>query len=293
MWSWVAQAEDARFTVHLDFTDAGVAPPIQEQVRQALPQLWMRLVPASKQNNLRDVHAMSLLRSIHPHGLNSDVMFHEQRVWDLLQSRSLPYIPKPPYMHVSLSILNTVGQQEGAQERLLYDELMQEGERLGMVLQASAPSLSFHVQWLNDVQFYVSATLEGHTPLRQQNQWASGLDAMQQLQDIMRDMLMQVRDTYIQNQRVASEAPPQPQVPQALHRFHLHVDGLQTLSAQVVFEHALSEDVRVQLLIPEKIHEGAIDYTVITTSAPEIWLEYWFDDRGMTASEGLDGWLAQ
>ncbi len=293
VWSWTAQAEDARFTVHLDFTDAGVAPPIQEQVRQALPQLWMRLVPASEQGNLRDVRAMSLLRSIHPHGLNSDVVFHEQRVWDVLKSRALPYILKPPRMHLSLAIFNTVGQQERNQERLLYDGLIQEGERLGMALNASAPALAFHVQWLNDVQFYVSAKLAGQTTLRQQNQWTSGVDAAQQLRNMMHAMLAQIRDAHVQNQHQAASETMLPETAIALHRFHLHVDGLRTLSTQVVLEHALSEDARVHSLIPEKIHEGSVDYAVVTTSPPETWLEYWFDDRGMTASESLDGWLAQ
>ena len=293
LWSWTAQAYDARFSVPLDFTDAGVAPPIPEQVRQALPILWLRLLPSAAPSALRGVRAMSLLRSIHPHGLQSVVVFDEQRVRDLLQSRDVSYIPKQPVFHLSVSVLNTVGQHDVAQEQNLLEYMMQQGADLGMQLQAGAPSLSFRVQWLNDVQFYVSAAAVGQATLRTQNQWKAGVDAAQQLKSMMRTMLLQVRNSDAQQAQNAVHEPVISAEPIALYRFQMHVEGLRSLGDQVMLERALRADARVQSLIPTQIQQGGVDYTVVATSDPDIWLEYWFDARGMTASKGLEGWLAQ
>jgi len=291
-WANIAQAQDMRFQVELNFEDTGVAPSIPEQVQQALPQLWQRIVPQSAQKNVRGLAGMSLLKSIHPHALSSTVIFNEQRVWQALKARSIPYISTFPRFLMTFDVLDTLGRHNTAMEHELQvymDELCQ---TWGIQKDAHAPLLAWHIQWLNDVQFYVSAVQQGHDTQRDQNQWQQGVAAMEQLKGSLQKMLLTIRQSYVaQAAAVTSHVLDAPAV--ETQAFELDVETHAPLANQIVLETALKSDQRVLSLVPIFIDETHQRYRVVVKRAPEFWLEAWFAKRGMTASMGLDAWLVQ
>lgn len=291
-WASLVQAADMRFQVHLNFEDAGVAPSIAEQVQQALPQLWQRIVPQSEQTKLHDLQAMSLLKSIRPQGLTSTVIFNEQRVWQILDTREIAYIRSLPTFHITLEVLDALGRENTSSERELNAYLDEVSQTWGIQRNPSAPLLALHVQWLNDVQFYVSAIQQGQETQRDQNRWMQGQDAMQQLQASLQRMLLHARNQWISQAAMKpSQEVSQPVINTV--SFMLHIQGQSSLAHQVLLETGLKSDPRVISITPTLIDSTSQSYQLVVKEAPEYWLESWFAQRGMTASLGLEGWLAE
>jgi len=292
LWATGAQAQDMRFQVELSFEDAGVAPSISEQVQQALPQLWQRIVPQRAQSQLRDVSAMALLKSIHPHGLSSTVVFNEQRVWQTLQARGVPYISPQPRFYITLDVLDTLGRHDTAMEVELRNDVLELCQTWGIEYNPHAPLLALHVQWLNDVQFYISAVQKNHDTQRDQNHWQQGELVMAQLKASLQKMLLNVRNqSLVQTVVDASVDEEQPIV--ETQRFMLDIEKQTSLAQQILLETALTSDARVVSMTPTLIESTHQVYQVVVKQAPELWLEEWFAQRGMVATLGLEAWLVQ
>ncbi len=291
-WIGAAQAadiRDTRFQVDLNFEGAGVTPSIPDQVQQALPQLWQRIVSQSEQATWHDLQAMSLLKSIHPHGLSSTIIFNKQRIWQELKTRKIAYIHLLPSFYITLDILDTLGRHNTPMEVELNTYINKNSQQWGIQRSKSGTLLALHVQWLNDVQFYMSVLQQGHDVQRDQNNGSQGLAA---LKTSILDALLRVR-----NQSLVQTAIQQPQTPeeQAVKTlsFVLHIQGQTSLSHQILLESALQSDSRVISISPTHIEENNQSYQVVVKQAPELWLESWFFQRGMTATLGLEGWLAE
>ncbi|MBL1352977.1 MAG: hypothetical protein COA61_006550 [Zetaproteobacteria bacterium] len=291
-WVNVVQAEDMRFQIELSFEDAGVSPSISAQVQQALPQLWQRIIPQSEQADLHGLQAMSFLKSIRPHGLTSSITFNEQRVWQALDARSIVYIRPLPSFYMTLDILNALGHHNTRMESELQIYLNELSQTWGIQRSDHGPLLALNVQWLNDVQFYISAVQQGKTTQRDQNHWTQGVDAMQQLKASLQRLLLHVRSQYVV-QAVADSSQNIEPIAIETQTFHLLVEGQASLANQVLLETALQSDTRVESITPLLLEPSNQTYLMVVKKAPELWLETWFLQRGMTASLGLEGWLAQ
>jgi len=292
-WVNMAQADDVRFQVTLDFADAGVAPSIPDQAQLALPQLWQRIVPQQEIPALNDISAMSLLKSIHPQGLQSTVEFNEQRVWQTLASRSVPYISPLPSFYITLDVLDTSGHHNTPMEVQLQSYLDQLSQTLGIQRRNSAPLLALHVQWLNDRQFYISVVQPGHATQQEQNQAAQGADVMQPLQESLQRILLQVRQQFVVETGLPQPASGDKPTPVETQTFTLQIVGQGSLANQILLETALQSDARVQSMTPILIDANEQTYQVVSKQAPESWLAFWFAEHGMKASLGLAGWQAQ
>ncbi|MDQ6973763.1 MAG: hypothetical protein Q9M10_02675 [Mariprofundaceae bacterium] len=291
-WASLVHADDIRFQVHLNFEDAGVSPSIAEQVQQALPLLWQRIVPQSEQAKLHNLRAMPLLKSIRPQGLTSTVTFNEQRVWQTLDTHDIAYIRPLPSFHITLEVLDTLGREKTSIEHELNAYLDEVSQTWGIQRKSSAPLLALHVQWLNDVQFYVTAIQQDQDTQRDQNRWIQGKNPMQQLQISLQAMLLHARNQWI-SQPASKASHAIPQTMGSTVSFMLHIQGQSSLAHQILLETALQSDPRVLSITPTLIDSTSQHYQVVVKEAPEYWLTSWFAQRGMTANLGLEGWLAE
>ncbi|MDQ6991800.1 MAG: hypothetical protein Q9M11_08740 [Mariprofundaceae bacterium] len=291
-WASLVHAEDMRFQVHLNFDDAGVSPSIADQVKQALPQLWQRIVPQSEQAKLQGLRAMSLLKSIHPQGLDSTIIFNEQRVWQSLDARSIAYIRPAPRFYISLDAMDPLGRHNTQMQTQLNAYLDDICQTWGVQRNPHAPLLTFHIQWLNDVQFYVSAVQQSQATQRDQNRWKQGQSAMRQLQRSLQTMLLHARNQSM-IKTVMKSSQDMPQTAIETSTFMLHIQGQSSLAQQTLLETALQSDARVLSITPTLIEPSSQNYQVLVKEAPELWLESWFAQRGMTANLSLEGWLAE
>lgn len=295
VWINIAQAEeiqDTRFQVALNFEDAGVAPSIPDQVQQALPQLWQRIVPQSSVAALQDLKGMSLLKSVHPHGLSSTIIFQEQRVWQALKSRHIAHIRSVPNYDIQLDVFDTQGRHSTLIEAELNAYIDQISQRWGIQRSQSGTLLALHVQWLNDIQFYMSVSQQGFDIQHAQNDSAQGINTMQALQTSIFNALLHARNQALVQETV-KQAPTFEEKPLETLSFDLEIEGQTSLSHQILLESSLKSDLRVVSLTPTHIDGGRQQYQVVVKEAPELWLESWFFQRGMTATLSLEGWLAQ
>jgi len=294
-WMGAAQAADigdTRFQVDLNFEDTGVAPSIPDQVQQALPQLWQRIVPQSEQATWHNLQAMLLLKSIHPHGLSSTIIFNKQRVWQELKARKIPYIHSLPRFYITLDILDTLGRHNTPMEVELNTYINQISQQWGIQRNKSGTLLALHVQWLNDRQFYISVLQQGHDSQGDQQHSVQDNHAIQALQTSLLNTLLRVRNQSLVQTTIQQAQIPEEQAVETLS-FVLHIQGQTSLSHQILLENALQSDSRVISITPTHIEGKNQSYQVVVNQAPELWLESWFFQRGMTATLGLEGWLAE
>jgi len=295
LWSGLAQAQgDDRFQILLHFEAEGVAPPIQEQVKQALPMLWQRIMPqATRLKEPRDISAMSLLRSIHPNGLSSTIVFNEDRVWSFLESRQLPHLREYPHVYMSLTVLDSLGRHQTPNEVELSAFLQEQMVDLGMAQDTHAPLLRLQVQWLNDVQYDLSYQSQSESiAKRVQNNPRYGLDPMEQLKEQLLAALLDVREQHVWHPVTATQVREPDGMAQGVV-MKLHVMGSSALSDQVTLEQALSQDERVVSLVPVMIGAEGRDYQLTLKHTATDWLAVWFAQRGMRATPDVDGWLVQ
>ena len=287
----LAQAtEDARFQVELHFEASGVTPPIQEQVKQALPILWQRLIPQSARLNMpQHISAMSLLRSIHPQGLRSIVTFNGARVRSFLASKQIPFIPTQPSFHITLDILDTLGRHQRQQEDILYNKLAEQAADFGVQLHARAPALKLQVQWLNDRQFYITMDQAGHHLQHQQNSPQRNISASRQLQQMLLQAMLEARDQFAQQPATSEQNAPDNQ-----HiNLTLRIENMAPLSDQIALESDLAADSHTVSITPILIQAGSRTYQWIVNTTATTWLSAWFAQRGMHATTDGTVWLVQ
>ncbi len=290
-----AQAqEDPRFQITLH-VEQGQAPSLPEQVRQALPILWKRIVTQKALPNIpNDIKPMSLLLRVHPQADGSIIVFNPSRVWSILEKRKIAHIRKIPMFHLQIQLNNRFGNSmQQSEEKLLHDAQRQ-AKVLGMILTDNAPLLAMHIQWLDDIQAQLSVRGQSRLPEFSETRTLDMGNPFAHIQRWVLDTLIRARDAYVWSPQTATNHQPSPiDSAQDLKLVVIHIEQEAPLSEQVALEQALQHDPRVAQLIPVYLNHQSRQYTLTLKKPDDSWIASWFAQRGMTATPDAQGWLIQ
>jgi len=287
-----AQAiEDSRFKVDLVFK-GNVAPSLKEQVEQALPILWNRILTQDARQTIpNNINAMSLLRGLNPQATGSSIIFNAPRVWAELQQRNIAHVEDIPAFHLQLAFVNKSGtnMQQTSAELLRYAE--EQAPALGIQLSSNAPLLAIRTEWLDDSQVQLSvrgqSRLTEFTETRQINMG----DPFTSLQTWMTETLIKARDAYAWHAN--TNMPTNDPLATSTTEIILHIEKTANLSEQLTLEAALLHDPRIVSIRPTYLNHSARQYQLQLQSNDDSWLGDWFSQRGMLATPSTEGWLIQ
>ncbi len=307
-----AAMADPRFVLVLERQQA--AATLDDQIRQALPQLWDRVLPIAGRNSAPFVKTPQLLLQRVQRGQQSITLeMNEQAVWQLLAEQGIPGLKTIPRFRLNIALINRQGKEMTNSRRLLAQQAAIIARRWGILLDPTAPTVNMRFTWLDPQQ--VGLHISGSALLSDidENRRIRG-DSFAFLVAWMQDNMLQLRDTLgtaegspevavapavattdaienapaDQGETVADNSLPMPPGSELLV-----VRKTMSLSQQLVLEKALQQEQRVKALIPMSFSQGEQRYALQLKTAAQAWLTDWFAQHGMQATR-LDGaWLIQ
>jgi hypothetical protein len=291
----IAQADDdPRFHVSITF-EQGTSPSITEQVNQALPILWQRILTHEASSSaLQEMKPMSLLLSVRPQSHGSDVIFNPPRVWSYLEAQHIPHIRTIPTFHLQLELHNAFGNSMQESEARLLQYAKAQGKTLGIVFADNAPLLAIHIQWLDDVQAQLSVRGQSRLQEFSETRALDMGDPFLYLQNWVKDTLIRARDAYAWQKEV--QATPEAAIDHAARtdlQFTLVIEQDASLSEQIALEHALKGDPRVKQLVPTYLNHHSRQYVITLKQPDDSWIPNWFEQHGMRATPNAQGWRIQ
>ena len=289
-----AQAqEDPRFQITLHF-EQSQALSLPEQVQQALPILWQRIVTQKALPNIpSDIKPMPLLLRVHPQADGSTIVFNPSRVWSLLEKRHIAHIRDIPMFHLQIQLTNRFGSSMQQSEEELLHDAQRQAKVLGMILTDNAPLLAMHIQWLDDIQAQLSVRGQSRLPEFSETRTLDMGDPFAHLQHWVLDILMRARDAYVWSPQTATSHQPNPIDNTHDLKLIVRIEQEAPLSEQVALERALQHDPRVAQLIPVYLNHQNRQYVLTLKQPDDSWISSWFAQRGMTATPNAQGWLIQ
>ncbi|MDQ6954676.1 MAG: hypothetical protein Q9M20_04460 [Mariprofundaceae bacterium] len=288
-----AQApEDPRFYISMDF-DNGIVPPLPEQVVQALPILWDRIITQQARASMpKNIKPMALLRRIQPQQQGSVIEFNAARVWARLEKDHIPHIRSITAFNLKLEMSNAFGSRMTSSERDLLAFIQQKSSGLGIQTQLSAPLLAIRVQWLGDTQVQVSVRGQSRLEEFSERRVLQAGNPFLQIETWLIQILMRARDAY-QWKPEAVLSPSQQAALAGSPSLQLLIKQQATLSEQITLETALQADTRVQSVTPTYLNHYSQAYRIQLKQIDDRWLLDWFAKRGMHAARHEQGWLIQ
>jgi len=289
----VAQAqEDPRFHITLNF-EKGVAPALPEQVKQALPTLWDRVLTQQARGSIpKNIKAMPLLLRIQPQQDGSIIEFNASRVWARLEQDHISHIRKMPTFNLQLTMLNAFGSRMTSSESDLQAYAQQQSKILGIGLQTTAPLLAIRIQWLDDRQVQVSVQGQSRLEEFSKSLRLEAENPFLQIEKWLVNTLIQARDAYQWKAKAVIEVNDT-NAQESIPSLQLFIQHDATLSEQIALETALQDDSRVQSVTPAYLNHASQVYRIQLKQADDSWLMDWFAKRGMHASMNEQGWLIQ
>jgi len=287
-----AQAiEDSRFKIDLVF-ESSVAPSLKEQVEQALPTLWNRILTKDARQTIpQNMNAMSLLRGVSPQATGSSIIFNAPRVWAELQQRNIAHIEEVPAFHLQLAFVNKSGSsmQQTSAELLRYAE--EQAPALGIQLSSNAPLLAIRTEWLDDSQVQLSVRGQSRLPEFSETHQVDMGDPFTSMQTWIIETLIKARDAYAWH--AESNIPTDVSLATSTTEIILNIEKPANLSEQITLETALLNDPRIISIRPTYLNHNARQYQLQLQSNDDSWLGDWFTQRGMLATPSTEGWLIQ
>jgi len=288
----MAQAQDdPRFNIFIA-TEEVKSSTISDQVQQALPILWDRIITQQARPNIPTTsHAISLLRRVRPQKDGSIIQFNPARVWAYLEQEGIPHIRHIPSFNLRIELVNAFGSSMQGSENEVLAYAQQQADALGIQLQPNAPLLAIHIQWLDDIQVQLST--RGQSRLGELNETRSldiG-DPFVQLKTWVLQTLIRARDAYVWQQPQTTNSTSTTASAITTPRIHLTIAQEANLSEQIAIETALAADPRVERLIPTYLNYRSREYLLQLKQSNDSWISDWFAQRGMTATPNAQGWL--
>jgi hypothetical protein len=287
-----AQA-DSRMIVEVQADEEGRVPSVQEAIQQALPLLWDRIVDSKARGSLSDsMKATPFLQRVLPRSDGVQVSFNEARVWQYLDQKKIPYLKEAPRINLVIQMSNQNGSSMPQTAELLQADVESVAVARGVLLSESAPSLIIVWQWLDNTQ--VNLTVRGNTALAEFSELrkVETGDPLSQLQVWMGEILLTARDAYIPDP-TQIEMIPTWQEQRGGIEVMLIIEQSATLSAQVALEDALRQHEKVESVIPIYLSTSSRQYRLQLKRAGDVWVQQWFQQRGMQALPTPQGWLVR
>ena len=287
-----AQA-DSRMIVEVQVDEEGRVPSVQEAIQQALPLLWDRIVDSKARGSLSDsMKATPFLQRVLPRSDGVQVSFNEARVWQYLDQQEIPYLKEAPRINLMIQMSNQSGSSMPQTEERLRANAESIAEARGVLLSESGPALIVVWQWLDNTQ--VNLVVRGNTALAEfsETRKIETGDPLLQLQIWMGEILLAARDTYIVGPLQTDMTPPQEKRYGGLE-IMLTVEQSAALPAQVALEDALRQHEKVEAIIPVYLSASSRHYRLRLKGEGDVWVQQWFQRRGMQALPTPQGWLVR
>jgi len=288
----VAQAqEDPRFNISINFED-GKPPSLREQVKQALPILWDRIITQqARQAMPRNIKAMTLLRRVRPEQGGSIIQFSPERVWTRLEQENIPHIRTLPSFNLRIELINAFGSSMQGSESEILAYAHEQSDALGVQLKANAPLLAMRIQWLDDIQVQLSARGQSRLSEFSETRNLDMGEPFVQLKGWVIQTMIRARDAYAWHETATTDAT---NVNNDLAlSLHLLIEQEASLPEQIALETALKADPRVQSILPSYLNYRSREYIIQLKQNDESWIADWFAQRGMVATPNAQGWLIQ
>ena len=283
-------ATDERFVVALH--DKGASEmSIRTATKQALPILWARIVPFDRLEKSKSWPvATSLVLRFKTTSFGANVEFNPNQVRKFLAKRGVTMIKSQPYWSLSIYVAGVVEGNALLGKDLLnhaYEisdtfgfKLGSRGRKLILTFLPVADvsgELKLHV----DVQGDFSGKLLQQTDLSMQG------DTNYQLQDFLKQILLNIRDAY-QNDL---------QFHAASDNILLRIEAEHALASQVMLEQALLKLAVVESIVPTLLQKQGREYRLVLRDGDDSWLPSWFAAYGMKVTkqpeDSLYDWLVE
>jgi len=289
----IAQAqEDPRFNISINFEDSKI-PSVNEQVKQALPILWDRIITHQARPSMPNaIHAITLLRRVRPQQGGSMIQFNPARVWAYLEKEGIPHIRSIPRFNLRITLINAFGSSMQGSESEVMAYAQQQSDRLGIQLQLNAPLLAIHIQWLDDIQVQLSTRGQSRLGELSETRNLDMGDPFLQLKNWVLQTITRARDAYVWKPKMIENSVDVPATV-ATPSLHLVIEQRASLSEQIALEAALRADPRVQSILPSYLNYRSRTYTLQLKQNNDGWISDWFAQRGMVATPNAQGWLIQ
>jgi len=287
----VAQAqEDSRFNILINFED-GKTPSVKEQVKQALPTLWERIITQQARPNMPDgIHAMTLLRRVRPQQGGSIIQFNPARVWSYLEEKEIPHIRNIPSFNIRIELINAFGSSMQGSESEILAYAHTQSDVLGVQFKANAPLLTIRMQWLDDMQVQLSTRGQSRLGELSETRNLDMGDPFVQLKSWVLQTLIRARDAYVWQPEVIVDTTA---ATTNTSNLHLLIEQQANLSEQIALEAALKADPRVKNISPSYLNYRSREYILQLKQSDASWITDWFAQRGMVATPNAQGWLIQ
>ena len=285
--------EDARFQIPLNFEHNKI-PTLPEQVKQALPLLWQRIVTQDALSSIpANANAMSLLLRVHPQNQGSIIVFNPSRVWAYLETEKIAHIRDIPAFNLQIKLTNAFGSSMQKSEDELLAYAKHQAEELGIVITPQAPLLAIHIQWLDDIQAQLSVRGQSRLAEFSETRTLDMGDPFLNIQQWLLNTLIRARDAYVwQPKSLTPDMPSEVTNNNAL-KLILTIEQDASLSEQIALETALKHDPRVKQLTPRYLNHHSRQYLMELKQPDDSWVNHWFAQRGMHATPNAQGWRIQ
>ncbi|MDX8388138.1 MAG: hypothetical protein R8M46_06345 [Ghiorsea sp.] len=282
---------DDRFLVLLNQEQAK-GLDIQAATALALPLLWKRVVPLEhfkKALGFPAAKSLLLQFKIVKHGMK--LVFNPVQVGSFLAKRGVKMIPQQPHWNLSV-----VGSGFSASDTGLSQDLLNSGlamaDEYGVRLSPRGKRLAVDFSPVMDVygEVFVHVDVKGDftSSLLSQTDLPSKGYAAYQLQDFLKQVLLEIRDAYaLGNVGLESSST----------EIILTIESDYSLASQVMLEQALAKHPAVVSIMPTMLQKMRRQYRIQLRSEDDTWLQAWFEGYGLRAikqPEGsLEDWLAE
>ena len=288
-----AQA-DSRMIVEVQADEEGRVPSVQEAIQQALPLLWDRIVDSKARGSLSNsMKATPFLQRVLPRSDGVRVSFNEARVWQYLDRREIPYLREAPRINLMIQMSNQNGSSMPQTVELLRANAESVAVARGVLLSEGGPALIVVWQWLDNTQ--VNLVVRGNTALAEfsETRKIETGDPLSQLQIWMEEILLTARDAYIVGPVQTDVIPPLQQKRDGGIEVMLTIEQSAALPAQVALEDALRQHEKVESIIPTYLSASNRQYRLQLKGEDDLWVQQWFQHRGMQALPTPQGWLVR
>jgi len=286
-----AQAQDdPRFNIAISFED-GKTPSVSEQVKQALPILWDRIITQQARPTMpNNIKAMALLRRMRPEQGGSNIQFNPPRVWAHLEQKNIPHIRTIPSFNLRIELINAFGSSMQGSESEILTYAHEQADILGIQLKPNAPLLAIRIQWLDDMHVQLSARGQSRLNEFSETRNLDIGDPFVQLKSWVLQTMTRARDAYVWKPKLITNLGNVSPTIAALN-VHLLINQEASLSEQIALETALKSDPRVQIFLPSYLNYHSREYIIQLKQNDDSWIADWFTQRGMVATPSEQGWL--
>jgi len=283
--------EDPRFNISINFKD-GKTPSVREQVKQALPILWDRIITQqARQAMPNNIKAMTLLRRVRPEQDGSIIQFSPERVWTRLEQENIPHIRTLPSFNLRIELTNAFGSSMQGSENEILAYAHEQSDALGVQLKANAPLLAIRIQWLDDIQVQLSARGQSRLSEFSETRNLDMSEPFVQLKGWVIQTMIRARDAYVWQSAMVTDANNVNDL--VAPSLHLLIEQKASLPEQIALETAIKTDPRVQSMLPSYLNYRSREYIIQLKQNDDSWIADWFAQRGMVATPNAQGWLIQ